>query len=467
MAAVLLASAAVLMAGCTLALASVARLHGTVVGPPGWAGSQALVAVDVGKSTVVELVEPQTGESRELAALAERLREARALSVGMGFVFEGISANYGGTKYEPGYIGEHELLFEQPASPLRCVARLFQSGCALPNLCVFGSTVVSGTLLAYPSCERGGIEEAGTVLFNPTSSQTQLVPQIALPLSLAGPWLVGLAPGWDPNRIADGKAAPVLVERNLLTGSEPVRLPLAPWSHPASEPREALRTVAAVEETGTIVYALAAGDDTALWTASPSQPIPRRILTIHASLGWLKELPLPLVLREGRIAFPDAEGHEYGPREIAVATLAGVRLGSLRVLAQDGFDYDGTHVLASSTPCGKSFLLTWAPGEPHPIVPGNGCGTARLARLRLTSGRLLFDLRCPQASAGCETSQIIVKDGPISLTEEGEQLMPGEGEHLALPLAMSARRWLQRHPGAKLTITWGQHSRRRETVSHH
>jgi hypothetical protein len=439
MAAVLLASAVVLMTGCTLALASVARLRGTVAGPPAWAGSQALVAVDVGKSTVAELIEPQTGESRQLSAPTERLREERALSVGMGVVFERIAKDYGGTKYEAANIGEHELLFEQPASPLRCLARLFRSGCALPNLCVFGSTVVSGTLLAYPSCESGAIKETGTVSFNLASSQMQLVPQIALPLSLAGPWLVGLAPGWDPNQTADEKAAPVLVERNLLTGSEPVRLPLAPWSHDASDQGEALRTVAAVEESGTIVYALAAGQDTALWTASPSQPIPRRILTIHASLGWLKELRLPLVLREGRIAFPDAEGHEYGPREIAVATLAGVRLGSLRVLAQDGFDYNGTHVLASIDPCGKSFLLSWAPGESHPIVPGGGCGTARLARLRLTSGRLVFDLRCPEASAGCETGQIIVRGGPISITEEGEQLMPDEGEHLALPLAVSAR----------------------------
>jgi hypothetical protein len=460
MAVVLFLFGTVLIGGRTPASAAVLPVRGTVVGPPAWAGSQALITVRAGKDLAVELIEPQTGGSREVALLTSDYVKTRAFSLSGGFVIEGIAPNYGGTKYEPPYIGEHELLFAQPASPLRCLAQLFRHDCALPKLCVFGSMVASGALLAYPSCE-GGVEE--TVMFNPTSSQTELVGQVALPLGVAKPWLIGLAPGWNPNEAPSRKAAPVLVERNLLTGSEPVKVPLAPWSHPASEAREALRTVAAVQEDGTIVYALAAGQDTSLWTASPSQPVPRRILTIHVSLGWLKEFSVPLALHEGRVAFPDAE-RVYGPREVAIATLRGVRLGSLRVLAQEGFDYNGTQVLASSTPCGKTSLLTWAPGERLPAVSGKGCTATRLTHVRFTSRRIRFELRCPQAGAGCETGQITVTGGPISITEQGEQLMPGEGEPLALQLPGSGRRWLQRHPGAKLTIGWGQHSRRRVPV---
>lgn len=463
MAAILLSLGTVLVGGRTPASAAVLPVRGTVVGPPAWAGSQALSTINAGKHKAVQLIDAQTDESLAVAVLTRDYAKTRVLALGGGFVIEAISPNYGGTKYEPPNIGEHELLFTQPASPLRCLARLFlQHGCALPNLCVFGSMVASGPLLAYPSCESG---REATVLFNPTSSQTELVPQVALPLSVAEPWLIGLAPGWNPNEAPNRKAAPVLVERNLLTGSEPVKVPLAPWSHPASEAREALRTVAAVQEDGTIVYALAAGQDTSLWTASPSQPVPRRILTIHLSLGWLKEISLPLVLHEGRVAFPDGE-RLYGPREVAIATLGGVRLGSLRVLAQEGFDYNGTQLLASSTPCGKSFLLTWAPGERHPVVPGSGCSAARLAHIRFTSGRIRFELRCPQVGAGCETGQIAVTGGPISLTEQGEQIMPGDDESLALELPRSGRRWLQRHPDAKLTIEWGQRSRRRIAVPH-
>ena len=422
------------------------------------------MAIGAGKGTAIEMIESQTGEMRQIAALKREYAEARAMALGAGYGLELIAPNYGGTKYEPGFIGEHELLSGQPGSQLSCLARLFASGCALPRLCVFGSAVASGTLVAYPSCENGKEEAADTVLFDSASSRTQLVSQVGLPLSLAGPWLVGLAPGWDPNQAPGHRAAPVLVERNVLTGSEPVKVPLMPWSHAASEANEALRTVATVEEDGTLVYGVADGQETALWTASPSQPTPRRFLTIHASVGWLKEIRRPLALHDGRIAFPDAE-RLYGPREIVIATLAGVRLGSLRVLAQDGWDYNGTQLLASSTPCDSNFLLTWAPGEPHPIVPGDGCSPTRIAHLRFASGRILFELRCPEGS-NCETTKITVTGGPISISAEGEQVMPGEGQSLALQLAPSQRRWLRRHPRARLSIRWGAHSHVRVAIPH-
>jgi hypothetical protein len=453
MAAVLLAFAAVLISGRGTASASVLRLRGTTVGSPAWSGSQALVAIASGNGTAIELIEPPTGGTRQIAALPSRYAEARGMALGSDFALELIAPNYGGSKYEPPNIGDHELLLGQAAGPWSCLARLFSTACALPRLCVFGRAVASGPLLAYPSCENGQWEEAGdTVVFDSPLSQTQVVSQVALPLSLAGPWLVGLAPGWDPNQMPDHKAAPVLVERNLVTGSEPVRIPLAPWSHPASEAREALRTVAVVEEDGTMVYALATGQNTALWTASPSQPTPRQFLTIHASVGWLKEIQQPLALHDARIAFPDAE-RLYGPREIAIATLAGRRLGSLRVLAQDGWDYNGAQLLASSAPCGDSFLLVWAPGEPQPAVPSYGCSTTRIAHLRVTSRRILFELRCPEGP-GCETGKITVTGGPISISEDGEQVMPNESQRLELTLSSSQRRWLRRHPRAKLSIRW-------------
>ena len=466
---VLLACVAGLVTAGAPARASVERLHGTIVGPPAWAGSSALVAVNAGKDTAVELVNPESGESQKVAALTPEYGKPRAMALGAGFAFEGTHWGCGSrecSKYEPGGLDARDLLFEPPGGALRCLAQLHGNGCASPSTCVVGSAVVSGALLAYPSCSNGE-EETGSVLFDSATSQLKIVPQIALPLSLSGRWLVGLAPGWNPafNEKPGAKAPPVLVERDLLSGGETLRIPLSPWTHEVSGPNEELPALAAVQEDGTIAYAVAAGGRTALWTASASQPVPRQVMMIHASMGWLALLPRPLVLREGRIAFPDAEGQLYGPREIAVATLAGVRLGSLRVLAQDGFDYDGTHVLASSTPCEKSFLLTWAPGEAHPRVPGDGCTSARLAHVRFATGRIVFELRCPEeVEVGCETGEISVSGGPISLTAEGEQLLPGEREHLALRLPDSARRWLRRHPRVNLIVRWGQHSHRRVRV---
>jgi hypothetical protein len=452
------------------ARASVVRLHGTIVGSPAWAATSALVAVSAQKSTAVELIDPQSGKAQRVAALTPEYGKPRAMALGTGFAFEGTHWGCGSrecSKYEGGGLDARDLLFQPPGGALRCVAQLYGNGCATPNTCVVGSAVVSGPLLAYPGCSNGGYEETGSVLFDSATSQLQIVPQIALPLSLSGRWLVGLAPGWNPafNQPPGGKTLPVLVERDVLSGAEALRISLPPWTHGVSGPNEELPAVAAVQEDGTIAYAVAAGGRTALWTASPSQPVPRQVMTIHASMGWLALLQPPLVLREGRIAFPDAEGQEYGPREVAVATLAGVRLGSLRVLAQDGFDYDSTHVLAASTPCSKSFLLTWAPGEAQPRVPGDGCTSARLAHVRFAAGRIVLELRCPEeVDVGCETGEISISGGPISLTAEGEQLLPGEREHLALRLPDSGRRWLRRHPRANLTVRWGQHSHRRVRV---
>ncbi len=444
-----------------VAQASVVRIRGNVLGAPSWVGSHALLAVGPRKNPRIDTVEPQTGESREQLPLTGEYARARALPLGTGFLFEGIRPNYGGSKYEPGYIGEHELLFGQPGSPLRCLARFFHAGCDLPEICTFGTAVVSGSSLAYPACNPElAHNETGTVVFDTISSQLQTVPQIVLPLGLSGPWLVGLAPGWNPEQTPTHEAAPMLVERNLLTGSEPVRAPLASWPHLAADQEEALRAVAAVQEDGALVYAVEAGRETALWTASPTQPVPQPIMTIHVGLGWLKELPLPLVLREGRLAFPDDEGREFGPRQVTIATLQGVRLGSLRVLGQDGFDYDGTRVLATSRPCGTTYLLAWAPGEPHPRVPGNGCTASRLIRLRVQAARITLVLRCPEGGE-CETGEISVSAGPIHLTAEGEQLLYGENENITLPLNTRDRRWLRRHPHVILTLRWGQHSRRR------
>jgi len=199
----------------------------------------------------------------------------------------------------------------------------------------------------------------------------------------------------------------------------------------------------------------------------PDDRISSGWLRHEAKEGRLLDRDYRIVLRDGRVAFPDAEAQEYGPRRIVIATLSGVRLGALRVIAQDGFDYDGTHVLAPSTPCGKTYLLAWAPGEAPPRVPAVGCMAARLAHLRFASGQLRFELQCPEANVGfvgCATSEISVTGGPISLTAEGEQLFPEDSERLALRLPRSVQRWLRRHPRATLTLRWGQHSHRRVRV---
>jgi hypothetical protein len=465
--AALLACLAALASAPVSARASLVRLNGNIVGAPTWSGSSALAAVTARNGTAVELIDPARGESKKLVALTPEYR-SRAMALGAGFTLERTKSGCDGhecSKYESAGIEAHDLLYEPPGGGLRCLAELSGNSCGSPNTCPYESAVASGPLLAYPSC-NGWEQQIGSVVFNANTNQTQLVPQITRPLSVSGPWFVGLAAGWKPpvTKSLGGKLPPMLVEHNLLTAAEPLRIPLAPWTHGVVSPHETPPAFASVQEDGTIVYAIAAGSRTALWTASPAQPLPRQVTTIHAEMGWLSVLPLPLVLRDGRVAFPDAEAKEYGPRRIAIATLGGARLGALRVIAQDGFDYDGLHVLAPSTPCGESYLLAWAPGEPSPRVPGVGCRAARLVHLRFASGQLRFELRCPESEVGCETSEISVTGGPVSVTAEGEQLFPEESERFALRLPASARRWLRRHPGAILTLTWGQHSRRRVHV---
>lgn len=454
------------------ARASLVRVNGSIVGAPAWSGSSALATVTARRRTAVELIDPADGESKKLAPLTPEYR-SRVMALGAGFALERTKegcAPYGCSKYESPGIEARDLLYEPPGGTLRCLAELSGNGCGSPNTCRYESAVALGPLLAYPSCSPPE-QEIGSVVFDATTNQTQVVPQITLPLSASGPWLVGLAAGWKPPPAGNpgGQPSPMLVERNLVTGAEPLRIPLAPWTHVMISQRETLPAYAAVQEDGTIVYAIAAGSHTALWTASPAQPLPRLVTTSSTELGWLADLPLPLVLRDGRVAFPDVEARVYGPRRIAIATLGGVRLGALRVVAQDGFDYDGRQVLASSNPCGTSYLLAWAPGEPPPRVPAAGCRAARLTHLRFASGQLRFELRCPGANVGfvgCATSEISLTGGPISLTAEGEQLFPDDSERLALRLSGSAQRWLRRHPRATLTLRWGQHSHRRVRVPH-
>src|SRR5258708_195997 len=458
------------------ARASLVRVNGDIGGAATWSSSSALAKVMTRNGTVVEFIDPASGRSTKLAALTPGYRW-RVMALGDGFALERTKygcGRYECSKYESGGIEARDLLYEPPGGALRCLAELSRNGCGSPSACAWESAVASGALLAYPSCGGeqqlgGGENEAGTAVFNATTNQTQVVPQITLPLSVSGPWLVGLAAGWKPPPTGNprGQPPPVLVERNLLTGAEPLRILLAPWTHVRISPRETLPAYAAVQEDGTAVYAIAAGSRTALWTASPAQPLPRLVTTSSAGFGWLADLPLALALRDGRVAFPDAEAQEYGPRRIVIATLSGVRLGALRVIAQDGFDYDGTHVLAPSTPCGKTYLLAWAPGEPPPPVPAVGCMAARLAHLRPASGKLQVELHCPEANVGfvgCATSEISVTAGPISLTAEEEQLFPEDSERLVLRLPRSAQRWLRRHPLATLTLRWGHHSHRRVRV---
>jgi hypothetical protein len=111
---VLLACLAELVTASVPASASVVQVDGTIVGPPAWAGSSALVAVNAGKDTAVELVNPDSGESRKVAALTHAYREPRATALGAGFVFEGTHWGCGSrecTKYEPGGLDARDLLF--------------------------------------------------------------------------------------------------------------------------------------------------------------------------------------------------------------------------------------------------------------------------------------------------------------------------------------------------------------------
>ncbi|HTZ85419.1 MAG TPA: hypothetical protein VMB05_02015, partial [Solirubrobacteraceae bacterium] len=369
----LLATALIVACGVAApALAGITRLHGTIEGGPAFAGTQALGAFEAPGGFSVRTIYPRLDASPpthvatrpdgqlQLAASSSLLALQR---VRIGCPGEP------GCKYESYELESDDLFVSAPpGAPFSCVVSLAASGCTRQRApCRLSVDVlVAQTRLALQSCvgelssssePQPESAEAGTLMIDESANppSEQLLPQIVLPQAMAGPWLVGLAPNWEslgppPLWLPSDGPAPVLVERNLLTGAEPLRIALPrirnapsllnPGSYPAT---------AAVQEDGTVAYLLPAGDHSTLWTASPTEPAPREIGAVAVDpeqRGDTLSVDEP-ILREGRLAIDTGT-------QVIIEALDGKQVTAVHGLPLGGIDFDGQHLLAAATPCTES-----------------------------------------------------------------------------------------------------------------
>jgi hypothetical protein len=459
---------AMLPAGVACAIGSpMARVHGTLLAPPVWAGSSAVGLFEAGGSSAVQEIELPGGSTRQLATVPHRYMFARLLGSASLTAVQGMDVECAAVEEEgaaacrrPHYrVQRDELLAISPGSAPRCLFGQAAMGCLGPPACELWvpEALLSGTTFAYPLCD--GSSESGTELLDAANAATdRLVPQIVEPEAFAGEWLVGLSPGWRGGTRRAG-AAPALVEVNLTTGAETLHIPVHP-------PRQEISfrwggtfpALAAVEADGTVAYALAGKEGGAtLWTATPGGPPPRQLpgFLFDSSRPGLRFNTAALQLAGKRIAIS-------APSDAEVVSAAGGAPAHLNTPWLDGFDFDGGRSLVGATPCGESFVGTWTPGGPEPLGPGGDCPGPRLLRASLYAHGLTLRLSCPtREDLGCPPTQMLV-DGqdpsppgtylPVFAAEsDAFQMLPGARRTVSIPLGRRSLRWL-RNPRRRISV---------------
>jgi hypothetical protein len=289
-----------------------------------------------------------------------------------------------------------------------------------------------------------------------------VVPQVALPESISGPWLVGLSPGWETR--------PALVERNLETGAEPLHIELSgTGSEFAGESH--YPALASVQEDGRIAYV--APKETAfgpepesVFTVSPTEPRPRPVLAARVSSQYSGQfIPDQRLFLAGDVLvleerLPNRRDSPDPLQRLELANLSGQRLGGFEVGENTDvpFDFNGSELVALDTPCVESFLITWGPGQPQPSRPVTGvCPTARLVRIALGRQGLAATVRCPASPpVGCLATTVTVethiRGRTISSRGEANDMFPGRRATLRVPLGARARRWLRQHRTQSLAV---------------
>lgn len=451
----LAAVAALLPCACGLATpapasASVVRLHGTAATAPVWSGSQALVLLQSGSGYALRTLDPADGATLDTLRVPRRYDSVQLAASGSLVAVGGVDEECF-CKYLDYRVTAVDVLAAAPGvipvcSPSRCVGG---EACIRPP----AAPLVSGSTLVYESCRATG--QSLSAIERGAGGPPGELGQIAFPQSLAGEWLVGLAPGaLDPPL---GAPPPELIERNLATGAEPLRIALPPVSQPPQFfGGGEYPAIAGVEEDGTVAYLLDASGQNQLWTASPGTPTPR--LLGRSAIGTEPREAPPggprLAVRDGRVASYQGSG------TVTVQTLAGTPLGSVRARALDGFDFDGARVLLAATPCSESFLETWAPGEAAPLLPGGRCPAPRIGRVRFAPHSIRVKLYCPaQPPLGCLETNVSVLAGQegqaFELESSPRAMLPAAGRTVAIGLGRGEKRWLEGHRGAAVTVTVG------------
>jgi hypothetical protein len=454
---------------------SLVRLHGNAEGSPVWSGANVLVLLRAGRGFQLRAVDPTSGAASVVARIPRRLGATQlAGSSALIGVEQSNPVCEPGCKYEQWQLEGEELLAGPPGATLQCLAGFGSASCAGLSPCVGVSNVlVSSSRIAYRECDGDSTGQTVVVDYSTTTPTRSVVPQVALPEAISGPWLVGLSPGWETR--------PALVERNLETGVEPLHIGLSgTGSEYAGESH--YPALASVQEDGRIAYV--APKDTAVgpkpesvFTASPSEPHPRATISARVSSQYSGQfIPDQRLFLAGDLLgleerLPNRRDPPDPLRRLELANLAGQRLGGFEIGEEVSFDFNGSELVALDTPCVESFLVAWGPGQPQPARPLRGvCPTARLVRIALGRQGLAATVRCPASPpVGClattVTVDIHIRGRTVSSRGETSDMFPGGRATLGVPLGPRARRWLRRHRtqsvAVQITSGYGETSRLR------
>jgi hypothetical protein len=439
-------------AAATNAAAGTVRLHGTIAAAPVLVGAQAVLLLDSADGYTLRTVDPQSAVLAASVNVPRHYERARLAASQSLVAVQGTDTECPeGCKYD-------DLLAAAPAATLLCIAQTFAHDCGThAQVCpeVVQAPLIYATTLVYESCtvdrESGeATKEPLSAISSGPGAPTSPLPAIAYPEALADEWLVGLAPGWNGYAVNGHPLyeAPVLVEHNLLTGAEPLRLALpTPQPLPALYGGGEYPAIASVQKDGRVVYVTGAKDKRRLWTASPTEPAARALGRPAGGAGLSELLPrgVSLIVRSDRIAQSDA--HDG----VVVKDLNGVSLGAVHTRGLEGFDFDGTRVLLASTPCSESFLTTWALGEAAPPVPAGRCPAPEITHVSFRAHSIRVTLACPSSSVlGCPAAGVEPTSfGPSS---EFVELLPGARRTVSISLGRFARRFLIRHRHKRITL---------------
>jgi hypothetical protein len=440
---------------CTPAQSALVRLHGSAASPPALVGERTIVAVDAGSGTLVRSFEP-SGAATTLGAIPGSRSTFRLAASAQVFAAETLVLECSGgcLTYTSPEIRNAELLAAAPGTPFRCAAALTPlASCGNARVCpvAIDQPLVSGSMLAWGSCrQEGATLSYATALARAPGAAPELLGTIAYPESLAGPWLVGLAPGWRASEVTKGKPSAVLVERNLTTGEEPVRIALhTEWGEPqlppaGGEPGGEYPALASVQGDGSIVYVTDVDKHGELFSASPAAPAPHDLGPWPEANRTATEGFGPSILAaEGLVAT------RRGGGRVAVQRLDGTVVGVVASRGEVGFDFDGHRLAVVETPCSESFVQSWSPGEAAPAPPAGVCAVAAIVHVRFAAGAVHVALRCRSALLGCGYSSARVLGTSEEDRSEVGPLLPGAAGTVTIH---PGRAWLARHRRHRVTV---------------
>jgi hypothetical protein len=333
------------------------------------------------------------------------------------------------------------LLVAAPGGPLQCIAGFTKtSRCGGRPPC--SEPRVDGAVLAYARCTVGA-----TRIVDLTHGAQAPVSRV-VPLGgvdIAGEWAAGVR--------REGDRTEIVVER-WRDGVETLALP------DATNEDEVLDVTSdgVVMFLGPIVDHALGGRDV-MW-ASPADPTAHRVVRVEATQ--------PVRAARGLVAVMTRRGYAIGgPATIDVFDRSGEAVARVAepALAADpltglNWDFDGARIAYLSQPCLIRTLVVTDLGGPVPSHLAGRCAAARISGpVRRIGRRLRVFAKCVDPThMGCQGSvRLIAHTGrrigrrTAYLLGDGYlQLLPGRLTVLRVAVGRGGRRWLRRHPRARV-----------------